>query len=48
MLENNGKGRVCFVENELVGFAIVDLKKRNIWALFAAPGFENQDIEKKF
>lgn len=44
MLENNGKGWVCFHENELVGFAIVDLKKRNIWALFVAPDFENQGV----
>jgi GNAT superfamily N-acetyltransferase len=47
MLESNGKGWVCFVENELVGFAIVDLQKRNIWALFVSPNFENQGIGKK-
>ena len=47
MLENNGKGWVCFDGNELVGFAIVDLQKRNIWALFVSPNFENQGVGKK-
>jgi len=47
MLENNGKGWVCFEGGELVGFAIVDLKKRNIWALFVSPNSENQGIGKK-
>lgn len=47
MLENGGKGWVCFSENELVGFAMVDLPKRNIWALFVHPGFENQGIGRK-
>jgi len=47
MLEDIGKGWVCFDENELAGFAIVDLKKRNIWALFVSPNFENQGVGKK-
>ena len=28
----SGKGWVCEVENNLVGFAIADLEKNNIWA----------------
>ena len=47
MLETGGKGWVCFDGNKLSGFAIVDLKKRNIWALFVSPGSENQGIGKK-
>lgn len=44
MLQNGGKGWVCFEQDELVGFAIIDLPKRNIWALFVSPGFENQGV----
>jgi len=29
-----GKGWVCEFEEQIVGFAIVDLKENNIWALF--------------
>jgi GNAT superfamily N-acetyltransferase len=44
MLENGGKGWVCFNGEALAGFAMVDLPKRNIWALFVHPDFENQGI----
>ena len=47
MMENGGKGWVCFKDDALVGFAIVDLQKRNIWALFVAPGFEDQGVGKQ-
>ena len=42
-----GKGWVCMIENRLVGFSIVDLKDKNIWALFVQPGFENIGIGKR-
>lgn len=29
-----GKGWVCEIERQIVGFAIVDLKENNIWCLF--------------
>ena len=29
-----GKGWVCEIDKQIVGFAIVDLKENNIWALF--------------
>jgi GNAT superfamily N-acetyltransferase len=41
-----GKGWVCEIESEIVGFSIVDLKQNNIWALFLRPEFENQGIGK--
>ncbi len=44
MLESKGKGWVCYAGDTLVGFAIVDVSSRNIWALFVAPGFENMGI----
>ena len=42
-----GKGWVCEVENEIVGFSIADLKENNIWALFLKPEFEKQDIGRQ-
>ena len=42
-----GKGWVCEIENQIVGFAIADLKENNIWALFLHPKFEKKGIGKK-
>lgn len=42
-----GKGWVCEVDGEIVGFAIVDLKEHNIWALFLRPQFESKGIGKE-
>ena len=39
-----GKGWVCEIENQIVGFAIADLKENNIWALFLHPEFEKMGI----
>lgn len=39
-----GKGWVCEIGNRIVGFAIVDLKGNNIWALFLNPEFEKKGI----
>ncbi|MEZ4776921.1 MAG: GNAT family N-acetyltransferase [Bacteroidia bacterium] len=41
-----GKGWVCEIDRKIVGFAIVDLKENNIWALFLAPEFEGKGIGK--
>jgi len=42
-----GKGWVCEINNDVVGFAIADLKDHNIWALFLNPEFEKQGIGKQ-
>ena len=42
-----GKGWVCETENGIVGFAIVDLKGHNVWALFIKPEYEGKGIGKK-
>jgi len=42
-----GKGWVCTVEDNIVGFAIADLKDDNIWALFLLPGYEGKGIGRK-
>lgn len=46
-LFERGKGWVCEIENQIVGFAIADLKEDNIWALFIHPDFEKKGIGKK-
>lgn len=42
-----GKGWVCEINNEIVGFSIVSLKDNNIWALFLRPQFEKQGIGRR-
>lgn len=47
-----GKGWVCEsdsnqINENIVGFSIVDLKENNIWALFVEPGFDKQGIGRK-
>ena len=42
-----GKGWVCEAENKIVGFAIIDLKDKNVWALFVHPGYAGQGAGKK-
>ena len=42
-----GKGWVCEVDNNIVGFSIADLQEKNIWALFLQPEFEKQGIGRK-
>lgn len=39
-----GKGWVCEIDKQIVGFAIADLKENNIWALFLDPEFEGKGI----
>jgi GNAT superfamily N-acetyltransferase len=46
-LTQRGKGWVCIIENRLVGFSIVDLKDKNIWALFVQPDHERNGIGKR-
>ncbi|MGF1923330.1 MAG: GNAT family N-acetyltransferase [Bacteroidia bacterium] len=45
-LTKRGKGWVCEIDGEIVGFAIVDLQDNNIWALFLHPDFEKKGIGK--
>ena len=42
-----GKGWVCEIDKLVVGFAIVDLKEHNIWALFVPPDHDTKGIGKK-
>lgn len=42
-----GKGWVCEASVRVVGFAIVDLVDKNVWALFVHPDYEKRGIGKK-
>ena len=44
MLQERGRGWVYEVDGAIVGFAVADHSRRNIWALFVAPGFEGRGI----
>jgi GNAT superfamily N-acetyltransferase len=45
-MTERGKGWVCEINNQIVGFAIADLKEHNIWALFVQPEYEAKGIGK--
>ena len=46
-LSQRGKGWVCEIDGKLVGFAVGDLVKHNVWALFVLPGYEGQGIGRE-
>ncbi len=46
-ITKRGKGWVCEIDNEIIGFSIVDIKDKNVWALFLRPDFEKQGIGRK-
>ncbi len=43
-LTRRGKGWVCEIEKQIVGFSIISLIDKNVWALFIHPEFEKQSI----
>ena len=44
LLTENGKGWVYQLQNAIAGFAMVDIQKNNIWALFVDPDHEQKGI----
>lgn len=46
-ITKRGKGWVCEIDDQIVGFAIADLADNNIWALFLHPNFEERRIGRK-
>ena len=46
-LTKYGKGWVCEIDGQIIGFSIVGLVQRNVWALFVTPAFEGQGIGGK-
>lgn len=46
-ITEKGKGWVCEVDGQLVGFSIVDLQENSVWALFVDPAFAEKGIGKE-
>ena len=46
-ISRRGRGWVCEINGQIVGFAIADLVDNNIWALFIHPDFEKLGIGKR-
>lgn len=46
-LSERGKGWVCTVDEQVVGFSIIDLQDNNVWALFLRPELEGLGIGRK-
>lgn len=44
MIEERGRGWVYEIDGAIAGLAVADHSRRNIWALFVAPGFEGRGI----
>jgi GNAT superfamily N-acetyltransferase len=43
-LSASGRGWVCEINGEAVGFSVASSKDASIWALFVAPGYEGRGI----
>lgn len=46
-ISEKGRGWVCEVEGQVVGFSIVDLLENSVWALFVDPKFAEKGIGKE-
>ena len=46
-ITRRGKGWVCEIDDRIVGFSIVDMREKNIWALFMHPDLEARGIGKE-
>jgi GNAT superfamily N-acetyltransferase len=47
MLAESGRGWVAEVDSRIAGFAIADLARSNIWALFVDPAYEGRGIGRE-
>lgn len=47
LLRKHGRGWVAEAEGRLVGFAVADLRRSNVWALFVDPGHEGRGIGRR-
>jgi len=46
-ITKRGTGFVCEIDDNIVGFSIVDFIENNVWALFLLPEHEGKGIGKK-
>ena len=46
-ITRKGRGWVCESGDRLLGFSIVSLVDKNVWALFVTPGYEGKGIGRR-
>jgi len=46
-VEGDGRAWVAEVDGRIVGFAVADLARANVWALFVEPGYEGRGIGRQ-
>jgi GNAT superfamily N-acetyltransferase len=46
-ISEKGRGWICEVDTQVVGFSIIDLEGRSVWALFVNPEFAQKGIGKE-
>lgn len=46
-LTTRGKGWTCVIDGEMAGFAIIDVKDDNVWALFVHPQHEGKGVGRR-
>jgi GNAT superfamily N-acetyltransferase len=46
-ITRRGKGWVCEITDIIVGFSIVSVLDKNVWALFIQPGFDKRGVGKR-
>lgn len=46
-LSESGRGWLCEIEGEVVGFSVASLEDASIWALFVKPLYEGRGIGKR-
>jgi GNAT superfamily N-acetyltransferase len=47
MIGRDGRGWVAEVDGRIAGFAIADLRRGNVWALFVDPGTEGRGVGRR-
>ena len=47
ILEAGGRGWVAELDGRMVGFAVADLARSSVWALFVDPGFEGRGAGRR-
>lgn len=45
-ITEKGHGWVCETDGQIVGFAIIDLRDKSVWALFVDPEFAEQALAR--
>ena len=46
-VERDGRAWVAEMDGRIVGFAVADLVRSNVWALFVEPGYEGRGIGRQ-